>query len=105
MQQDGEDYFEEPKARQFDQLTEVKKEAQPVAELQDDDLNELNFMETIAEKKPPTIDDQIKLVRESWTTVRGLGLDRVGQLLFRNIFKLAPEALQLFSFKDEPNLY
>jgi hypothetical protein len=25
MQQDGEDYFEEPKGRQFDQLTEVQK--------------------------------------------------------------------------------
>lgn len=62
-------------------------------------------METIAEKKPPTIDDQIKLVRESWQSVKDLGLDRVGQLLFRNIFKLAPEVLQLFSFKDEPNLY
>lgn len=66
MQQDGEDYFEEPKGRQFDQLTEVKKKAQGVAELNDDDLNDLNFMETIADKRAPNIDDQIKLVRESW---------------------------------------
>jgi hypothetical protein len=62
-------------------------------------------METIADKKAPSIDDQIKLVRESWASVKSLGLDRVGQLLFRNIFKLAPGVLQLFSFKDQPNLY
>ena len=93
MQQDGEDYFEEPKARQFDQLTEVNKKPPGVGELNDDDLNELNFMETIADKKAPTIDDQIYLVRESWGSVKALGLDRCGQLLFRNIFKLAPEAL------------
>ena len=93
MQQDGEDYFEEPKARQFDQLTEVNKKPTGVGELNDDDLNELNFMETIADKKAQTIDDQIYLVRESWGSVKALGLDRCGQLLFRNIFKLAPEAL------------
>ena len=28
-----------------------------------------------------------------------------GVILFRNIFQIAPEALQLFSFKDEPDLY
>ena len=76
-----------------------------MGELNDDNLDELNFMATIADKKPATLDEQIKLVRDSWASVKGLGLDRVGQLLFRNIFKLAPGVLQLFSFKDEPNLY
>ena len=28
-----------------------------------------------------------------------------GVALFKNIFEIAPQALQLFSFKDEPNLY
>jgi hypothetical protein len=34
-----------------------------------------------------------------------LGVDKVGTVLFKNIFKIAPGALELFSFKDEPSLY
>ena len=67
MMEDDGVFFEEPKARQFDQLTEVNQKANGVTELFEDDLQDLNFMETIAaEKKTPNIDYQIKLVRESW---------------------------------------
>jgi len=45
------------------------------------------------------------LVIESWAKAEKLGAEKVGIVLFKNIFKLAPEALQLFSFKDKPNLY
>jgi len=45
------------------------------------------------------------LVIESWAKVEKLGLEKVGVVLFRNIFKIAPGALALFSFKDNPDLY
>lgn len=42
---------------------------------------------------------------ESWAKVEELGAEEVGVLIFKNIFALAPEALQLFSFKNEPDLH
>ena len=50
-------------------------------------------------------DKQKTLVEQSWQKVKGLGIENVGVLLFKNIFAAAPEALQLFSFRNEPNLY
>ena len=41
----------------------------------------------------------------SWQLVEAMGLETVGCLLFKNIFALAPEALQLFSFREEKDLY
>ena len=41
----------------------------------------------------------------SWKLVEALGLENFGCLLFKNIFTMAPEALQLFSFKEEKDLY
>lgn len=32
-------------------------------------------------------------------------VDRIGTVLFRNIFKMSPESLKLFPFKDEENMY
>ena len=46
----------------------------------------------------------VKEVNRSWTLISN-DLEGHGVTLFRNIFELAPEALQLFSFSDEPNLY
>jgi hypothetical protein len=33
------------------------------------------------------------------------GAEKVGTVLFKNIFKIAPEALALFPFKDLENFY
>lgn len=41
----------------------------------------------------------------SWQLVEAMGLEKVGCLLFKNIFAMAPEALQLFSFREEQDLY
>lgn len=48
---------------------------------------------------------QVDAVTASWDKVAALGAETVGVLLFKRIFEIAPEALQFFSFKDEPNLY
>jgi hypothetical protein len=47
----------------------------------------------------------IKLTQESWTKVVEIGLEPAGIIFFKHVFKIAPEALQLFSFKDEPDVY
>jgi len=47
----------------------------------------------------------IKLVKKSWKKVEKIGLDKCGQALFRNLLKLAPKMLLLFSFKNEPKIY
>lgn len=48
---------------------------------------------------------QVDAVTASWDKAAALGAETVGVLLFKRIFEIAPEALQLFSFKDEPDLY
>ena len=45
-----------------------------------------------------------ELVTASWNTAAGLGVETVGTLFFKRVFEIAPGALQLFSFKDEPNV-
>jgi hypothetical protein len=45
-----------------------------------------------------------KLVQESWVKVEALGLETVGMLFFKRIFEIAPKAIKMFSFRDEPNV-
>eukprot|EP00055_Hartaetosiga_balthica_P006531 m.20632 g.20632 ORF g.20632 m.20632 type:complete len:166 (+) comp5267_c0_seq1:447-944(+) len=47
----------------------------------------------------------IKTIQDSWDKVEGVGFQTVGILLFKRIFELAPEAIALFSFRDEPDMY
>mmetsp|Transcript_5672 Transcript_5672/g.7875 ORF Transcript_5672/g.7875 Transcript_5672/m.7875 type:complete len:150 (-) Transcript_5672:157-606(-) len=47
----------------------------------------------------------ISEVEASWAKVSALGVEVVAVEFYRNIFTAAPEALQLFSFKDVPDLY
>jgi len=51
------------------------------------------------------MDDKRFQVVQSWERVKTLGVDTVGPILMKNIFTIAPEALQLYSFKDVENLY
>jgi len=61
---------------------------------------------TPAPAEPGALSDSERaLVTATWGKATGLGLENVGVLLFKNIFEIAPGALQLFSFKDEANLY
>ena len=49
--------------------------------------------------------NHVQEVENSWKKVAALGVENVGVLLFKNIFTITPEALELFSFRNEPNLY
>lgn len=46
----------------------------------------------------------VEEVTRTWKLVEA-NLEASGIAFFKRIFEIAPEALQLFSFKDEPNLY
>eukprot|EP00127_Corallochytrium_limacisporum_P006416 Clim_evm6s227 gene=Clim_evmTU6s227 len=47
----------------------------------------------------------IRPIEQSWAKASSLGVKTVAKALYTNIFTIAPEALQLFSFKDEPDMY
>lgn len=51
--------------------------------------------------------DDLNKVKAQWASVVAMdpSFETQGVLLFRNIFTLAPAALEFFSFKDEENLY
>ena len=58
-----------------------------------------------APSPPKELTADMKLeVAQTWKLVAE-DLEGHGIVFFKRIFELAPEALQLFSFKDEPNLY
>jgi len=44
----------------------------------------------------------INLVQETWARAARWGAESVGKVLFMQIFQLAPEAIDLFPFKDHP---
>lgn len=50
-------------------------------------------------------DDMLAHVTESWTLVQNFGEEAAGVELFKNIFSIAPQALKLFSFSEEEDLY
>jgi len=52
----------------------------------------------------PLASKEIDLVQKTWHQVNKLGAETVGVALFKNIFKLAPEAIKLFPFKADPNV-
>jgi len=52
-------------------------------------------------------DEEMGAIKSSWEKVKSLDptYEFTGILLFKGIFEIAPQALELFSFKDEPDLY
>ena len=50
-------------------------------------------------------EDQVSVVEKTWKQAAALGAETVGVLLFKQIFDIAPQALQLFPFKDDRELY
>lgn len=50
-------------------------------------------------------EQEIKEVQESWEIAKALGVDTVGRLFYQRVFSQAPAALEMFSFKDDENMY
>ncbi|CAK0848411.1 unnamed protein product [Prorocentrum cordatum] len=56
--------------------------------------------------KAALTEEQASAVEGTWKqAAAALGAETVGVLLFRQIFDIAPEALQLFPFGEDPDLY
>jgi len=51
------------------------------------------------------LEQHLPHIISSWAYVEKIGLERFGTVLMKNIFKFAPESMQLFHFKDIPDLY
>lgn len=70
-------------------------------------LEDQKFVEKMLESEDndDLTEKELQTVEQTWALAAGLGVETVGVLLFKNIFEIAPEALQLFSFKNESDLY
>jgi hemoglobin-like flavoprotein len=52
----------------------------------------------------PLTDKEKQMLEYSWMKVEGVGVEKVGLILFKTIFDLSPETLQKFSFRNEPGV-
>jgi len=68
-----------------------------------DDFVQSANEESLGKAKEALTTKEVGIVEATWKKAAGLGVEKVGVLLFHNIFKLAPEALQLYSFRNETN--
>lgn len=50
-------------------------------------------------------EQEIKEVQDSWEIAKTLGVDTIGRIFYQRIFAQAPSALEMFSFKDDKNMY
>ena len=57
------------------------------------------------EVQPNDLAKNIKLVQDSWDKFEKIGLQKCGEALIKNLFKIDPTLLLLFSFKTEPQIY
>eukprot|EP00929_Paragymnodinium_shiwhaense_P116212 TRINITY_DN85553_c0_g1_i1.p1 TRINITY_DN85553_c0_g1~~TRINITY_DN85553_c0_g1_i1.p1 ORF type:complete len:171 (-),score=55.74 TRINITY_DN85553_c0_g1_i1:348-860(-) len=61
----------------------------------------VNLQEPAVDLSAPLDERDIDLVQQTFAFAAQLGADTVGKVIFMKIFKKAPGALQLFSFKNE----
>ena len=101
-----EEKFYDPE-NQGDNYTDVDKVKDDVTDKEGFEMfDEDEVIQPAVQKQQGIFSEQtVELVQQSWEKVEALGLEKVGIVLFKNIFKIAPGALQLFSFKDEEDLY
>ena len=90
---------------QIDQFTEVDKNKDVDKESNNLGLIDDEEFDLQPKKLSQLTNQQIDLITESWRIVDEIGSEAVGVILFKNIFTIAPSALELFSFKDVPDLY
>lgn len=60
----------------------------------------LNLYEPPVDVDAPLSDRDIELVQMTWARMAQLGNETVGKVIFMHIFRIAPEAQALFSFRD-----
>lgn len=88
----------------------VIEEAEPAAEpkAEEDKPRPAPFTVDLHEPRvdasAPLDERDIDLVQQTFARVALLGAETVGWILFMNIFRIAPEAVGLFPFKDDPDI-
>lgn len=61
----------------------------------------VDLNEPAVDPAAPIDQRDVDLVQQTWRRAALLGTETVGKVVFMNIFKIAPGALQLFPFKDD----
>lgn len=46
-------------------------------------------------------EEEIKLIEDTWSLAKDLGLQKAGTVMFMKLFEIAPDLQELFSFHDE----
>lgn len=60
-----------------------------------------NLLEIPVDVSPSLTEMDIQLIQQTWERASRLGTENVGKVVFMQIFKIAPGAIQLFPFKDD----
>ena len=95
-----EEKFYDPE-NQVENYTEIDRVKDDVTDKEGFELfDENEVIQPAHQPKGVFTEQTISLVQESWKKVEAIGIEKVGVVLFKNIFKIAPGALELFSFKD-----
>lgn len=50
-------------------------------------------------------EQEILEVQESWEHAKALGIDTIARIFYERVFSQAPEVLEMFSFKNDENMY
>lgn len=48
-------------------------------------------------------ESQINELNKTWTIVKLFGSEKIGKIIFKKIFIIAPETFQMFGFSEDPN--
>lgn len=51
------------------------------------------------------LEQHLRETLDSWKLIKDIGLERFGMVYVKNIIKFCPECLDMFPFKDIPNMY
>ena len=88
-----EEKFYDPE-NQGDNYTDVDKVKDDVTDKEGFEMfDEDEIIQPVKKQQGIFSDETVRLVQQSWEKVESLGLEKVGIVLFKNIFKIAPGAL------------
>ena len=91
-------------AANYDKYSEGNIVKEP-SEAEDDE--QLGFMDEEIQPKQSTaiFKQNLPQILSSWNLVEKIGLERFGVVFMKNFLKLSPESMEMFKFKDIPDLY
>ena len=90
-------------ANNLDQYSEGNIVKNP-SEVGNDEFGFMDNEEIQPKQSAAMLEQHLPHIISSWAHVEKIGLERFGIVLMKNILKYSPESLQLYHFKDIPDL-